>query len=59
MVHSLLLVVLYGYEAWSPTLRGEHRLRIFGNRVLREIFMPKRNEITGEWRRLHSEELVI
>jgi hypothetical protein len=54
-----LLVVLYGYEAWSPTLRGEHRLRIFGNRVLREIFMPKRNEITGEWRRLHSEELVI
>jgi hypothetical protein len=50
-------VVLYGYETWSLTLREEHRLRVFENRVLRRIFGPKRYEVTGEWRKLHSEEL--
>jgi hypothetical protein len=39
------------------TLREEHRLRVFNNRVLRRIFGPKRGEVTGEWRRLHDEEL--
>jgi hypothetical protein len=39
------------------TLREERRLRVFGNRVLRRIFGPKRDEVTGEWRKLHSEEL--
>jgi hypothetical protein len=48
---------LYGYETWSLTLREEHRLRVFGNRVLRRIFGPKRDEMTGEWRKLHNEEL--
>jgi hypothetical protein len=53
----ILPVVLYGCETWSVTLREEHRLRVFENRVLRRIFGPKRNEVTGEWRRLHNEEL--
>jgi hypothetical protein len=53
----ILPVVLYGCEAWSVTLRKEHRLRTFENRVLRKIFGPKRDEVTGEWRRLHNEEL--
>jgi hypothetical protein len=48
---------LYGCETWSLTLREEHRLRVFENRVLRRIFVPKRDEVTGEWRKLHSEEL--
>jgi hypothetical protein len=51
----ILLVVLYGCETWSLTLREEHRLRVFENRVLRRIFGPKRDEVTGEWRRLHNE----
>jgi hypothetical protein len=42
---------------WSLTIREEHRLRVFENKVLRRIFGPKRNEVTGEWRRLHNEEL--
>jgi hypothetical protein len=49
-------VVLYGCGTWSLTLREEHRLRVFENRVLR-IFGPKRDEVTGEWRKLHSGEL--
>jgi hypothetical protein len=53
----ILLVVLYGYETWYITLREEHRLRVFENRVLRRIFGPKRDEVAGEWRKLHSEEL--
>jgi hypothetical protein len=53
----ILPVVLYGYETWSVTLRDEQRLRVFENRVLRRIFGPKRDEATGEWRRLHNEEL--
>jgi hypothetical protein len=52
-------VVLYGYKVWYPTLREEHRLRVSENWVLREIFRPKRNEVTGEWRKLHNEGLVI
>jgi hypothetical protein len=53
----ILPVVLYGCETWSLTLREEHMLRVFENRVLRRIFGPKRDEITGDWRRLHNEEL--
>jgi hypothetical protein len=48
---------LYGCETWTLTLREEHRLRAFENRVLRRIFRPKRDEVTGEGRKLHSEEL--
>jgi hypothetical protein len=50
-------VVLYGCETWSLTLREKRRLRVFENRTLRRIFVPKRDEVTGEWRRLHTEEL--
>jgi hypothetical protein len=50
-------VVLYGCETWSPTLREEHKLRVFENRVLRRIFGPKMNGATGGWRKLHNEEL--
>ena len=50
-------VVLYGCEAWSLTLREEKELRAFENTVLRRIFGPRRVEVTGEWRRLHNEEL--
>ena len=53
----ILPVVLYGCETWSLTLREEHRLRVFENRVLRKIFGPKRDRVTGEWRKLHNEEL--
>ena len=53
----ILLVVLYGCETWSLTLREEHRLRVFENRVLRRIFEPKRDGVTGEWRKLNNEEL--
>ena len=53
----ILLVVLYGCETWLITLREECRLRVFENRVLRGIFGPKRNEVTGEWGKLHNEEL--
>ena len=52
----ILPAVLYGCETWSLTLREEHRLRVFENRVLR-IFGPKRDGVTGEWRKLHNEEL--
>jgi hypothetical protein len=53
----MLPVVLYGCESWSLTLREECRLRVFENKVLRRIFGPKRDELTGEWRRLHKKEL--
>ena len=53
----ILPVVLYGCESWSLTLRQERRLRVFENGVLRRIFGPKRDEVTGEWRKLHNEEL--
>jgi hypothetical protein len=52
----ILPVVLHGCETWSLTLREEHRLRVFENRVLR-TFGPKRDEVTGGWRKLHNEEL--
>ena len=51
------LPVLYGCETWSLTLREESRLTVFENRVLKRIFGPKRNEVTGERRKLHNEEL--
>ena len=47
----VLPVVLYGYETWSLTLREEHWLRVFENRVLRRIFGPKRDGVTGQWRK--------
>jgi hypothetical protein len=50
-------VVLYGCETWYLTLREEHRLRVFENRVLRRIFGPKRDDVTRDWRKLHNEEL--
>jgi hypothetical protein len=53
----ILPLVLYECETWSPTLREEHRREVFENRVLRRIFGPKRDEVTGDWRKLHNEEL--
>jgi hypothetical protein len=53
----ILPVVLYGCETWSLTLREEHTPKVFENRVLRRIFGPKRDEMTGGWRKLHNEEL--
>ena len=53
----ILPVFLYGCETWSLTLRKERRLRVFENRVLRRVFGPKRDDVTGEWRKLHNEEL--
>jgi hypothetical protein len=55
----ILPVVLYGCETWSVTLREENRLRVFEDRVLRIIFGPKMDEVTGEWRKLHNEEFRI
>jgi hypothetical protein len=55
----ILSVVLYGCENWSLTLREENRLEVFKNRILRRIFRPKRDEVTGEWRKLHNEKLHI
>ena len=53
----ILLLVLHGCETWSLTLRKECRLRVFESRVLRRISGPKRDEVTGQWRRLHNKEL--
>jgi hypothetical protein len=53
----ILPVVLYGCETWSLTLREERRLRVLENRLLMRIFGPKKDEVTGEWRNLHNEEL--
>jgi hypothetical protein len=53
----ILPVVLYGCETWSLTVRKEHKLRVFENKVLRRIFGPKRNGVTGGWTKLHNEEL--
>jgi len=55
----ILPVVLYGCEAWSLTLREEHRLRVFENRVLKRIFGPKRDEVAREWGKLHNDELKV
>jgi len=51
----ILTVVLYGGETWSLTLREERRLRVFENRVLRRIFGRTRDEVNGEWIKLHNE----
>jgi hypothetical protein len=53
----ILPVVLYGCETCSLTVREEHKLRMFPNRVLRRIFGPKRDRVTGGWKKLHNEEL--
>jgi hypothetical protein len=50
-------VVLYGSETWSLTLRKEGRFRLFENRVLRTIFGPKSDEVPGEWKKIHNEDL--
>jgi hypothetical protein len=50
-------MVLYGYETWSPTLKEENRRRVLENRVLGRIFDVKGDEVTGDWRKLHNEEL--
>jgi len=52
-------VVLYDCETWSLTLRKERRLRVYEKRVLRRIFRPRRDEVTGDWRRLHNEEINV
>jgi hypothetical protein len=55
----ILSLALYGCETWFLILREEHKLRVFENRVLRRIFGLKRYEVTGEWKKLHIEELHI
>jgi len=55
----ILPVVLYWCETWSLTLTEEHRLRVFENSVLRRIFGRKRDEVTGEWKKVHDEELNV
>jgi len=56
MLHNFMCFFLYGCETWSVTLNEEHRLRLLQNRVLK-IFGPRRNKVTGDWRRLRNEEL--
>jgi hypothetical protein len=56
-VFIILSAVLYGCEIWPLALKEEHRFRVFENRVLRRIFRPKRDEVTGGWRKLHNFEL--
>jgi hypothetical protein len=55
--NMVLSVALYGCKTWSLTLREDRKIRVFENRVLRGIFGPKRDEVTGEWGKLHNEEL--
>ena len=57
MQNSNFACCLYGCETWSLTLREERNPRVFENMVLRSIFGPRRDEVTGEWRRFHNEEL--
>jgi hypothetical protein len=52
-----LPVAVYECETWLLTLREEHRLRMFENRVLRRMFEPKRDEVIGDWRKLHNDEI--
>jgi hypothetical protein len=54
---TVILPVLYGCETWWLTLREERSLRVFESRLLRRIFGGKRFEVTGEWRKLHNEEI--
>jgi len=51
------MIYTYGHGSWSFTEREKHRLRVFKNTILRNIFGPKTDEVTGEWRKLHNEEL--
>jgi hypothetical protein len=53
----IMPVVLYGCETWSLTVREEHKLRVVDKRVLKRIFEPKRDRVTGGWRKLYNEEL--
>jgi hypothetical protein len=53
---TILPVILYGCETWLLTLRENYRLRVLEKRVLRKLFGPKRDEVTGKWRKLHNEE---
>jgi len=55
----IFLPVLYGCEAWFVTLREEHGLGVFENRVLRKVSGPKRDEVTGQWRRICVGKLHI
>ena len=57
ILNFIYCLFLYGCETWSVTLREEDGLRVFENRVLREMFGRNRDVVTGEWRRLHNEEL--
>jgi hypothetical protein len=57
ITYVIVISVLYGCETWSLTLLEEHRLRVVDNRVLRRIFGLKRDEVMGEWGKLHNEEL--
>jgi hypothetical protein len=57
ILRPFVLYIVYGCETWSLIIREEHTLGVFENRVLRRIFIPKRDEVTGEWRKLHNEEL--
>ena len=59
MYGTTILYVVCGCETWSLTLSKEGRLRVFENRVLRRLFGPKRDEVTGEWRKLHNEEIKL
>jgi hypothetical protein len=59
VVAIILPLVLYGYKTWSLTLREERRLRVFENGLLRRIFGPKGDEVTGKWRALHMRILMI
>jgi len=54
----ILPAVLYGCEIWSLTLREKRKLRMFENRVFWRVIGPKRDEVTGEWRKLYNEELI-
>jgi hypothetical protein len=53
----IVVVDMYGCETWSLTVKEEHRLKVFENRMLKGIFGPKRDEVTGGRRKLHNEEL--
>jgi hypothetical protein len=57
LITLIKMFLINGCEKMSLTLREEHRLRVFENRVLRRIFGPNRDEVTGGWRKLHNEEL--
>jgi len=59
MIYRTIILpeVLYGCETWLLTVRDEFRLRVFENRMLRRIFGPKTDKVTGEWRKLHNEKL--